>query len=50
MSENKQYISKVKLADGTTADIKDQEARAEIKSLLEDTIILDCGEGPEEEQ
>ncbi len=43
MGEEKQYISRVKLADGTTAEIKDQEARLTLDSLFTDTIILDCG-------
>jgi hypothetical protein len=43
MGETKQYISRVKLVDGTTADIKDLEARLILNSLFTDTIILDCG-------
>ena len=47
MADEKQYISRIRLADGTTVDIKDQEARSELDSLLQDTIVLDCG-GPED--
>jgi hypothetical protein len=43
MDEQKKYISRVKLVDGTTAEIKDQEARLTLDSLFTDTIILDCG-------
>ena len=43
MNEEKQYISRVKLVDGTTVDIKDQEARSTLDSLFSDTIILNCG-------
>jgi len=43
VADEKQYISRVKLTDGTTVDIKDQEARSILDSLFTDTIILDCG-------
>jgi hypothetical protein len=43
MADEKQYISRIKLVDGTTADIKDKEARFILDSLFTDTIILDCG-------
>ena len=43
MADEKQYLSRVKLSDGTTVDIKDQEARSILDSLFADTIILDCG-------
>ena len=46
MSEKKQYISRIKLADGTTAEVKDQEARIILDSLFTDTIIFDCGGAP----
>jgi hypothetical protein len=49
MDKEKQYISRVKLADGTTAEIKDQEARSVLDSLFTDVIILDCGKAPLEE-
>lgn len=47
MNEEKQYISRVKLVDGTTVEIKDQEARSTLDSLFTDTIILDCGTASE---
>lgn len=43
MADDKQYLSRVRLIDGTTVDIKDQEARSILDSLFTDTIILDCG-------
>ena len=43
MADEKQYVSRVKLVNGTTAEIKDQEARSVLDSLFTDTIILDCG-------
>lgn len=43
MATEKQYLSRIKLIDGTTVDIKDQEARTKIESLFTDTLILDCG-------
>ena len=43
MADEKQYISRIKLVNGTTMDIKDQEARSVLDSLFTDTIILDCG-------
>lgn len=46
MAEKKQYISRIKLADGTTAEVKDQEARIVLDSLFTDIIILDCGGVP----
>ena len=41
--EGKNYISRIRLLDGTTVEVKDQEARSFLDSLFEDTIILDCG-------
>ena len=43
MADEKQYVSRVRLVDGTTVNIKDQEARSILDSLFTDTIILDCG-------
>ena len=43
MAEEKQYISRIKLADGTTAEVKDQEARKILDSLFTDTLVFDCG-------
>ena len=48
MTDDKQYISRIKLADGTTADIKDQEARLALESLFAETIIFDCGTAEDE--
>lgn len=43
MADEKQYLSRIRLTDGTTVNIKDQEARSILDSLFTDTIILDCG-------
>lgn len=43
MNEEKQYIARIKLADGTTAEVKDQEARLTLDKLFTEVIILDCG-------
>lgn len=43
MANEKKYLSRVRLIDGTTVEIKDKEARESIESLFIDTIILDCG-------
>lgn len=43
MADEKQYLSRVRLPDGTTVDIKDKEAMSILDSLFSDTIILDCG-------
>ena len=43
MADEKQYVSRVRLMDGTTVNVKDQEARSILDSLFVDTIILDCG-------
>ena len=43
MADEKQYLSRVRLIDGTTVLIKDQEARSILDSLFTDTIVLDCG-------
>ena len=44
--EKKQYISRIKLPDGTTAEVKDSEARTILDSFFTDTIILNCGGVP----
>ena len=49
MAEEKQYISRIKLTDGTTAEVKDQEARIILDHLFTDTIIFDCGGAPVDE-
>ena len=41
--ETKNYISKVKLPDGSEYHIKDREARTQIEELLSGTIIFHCG-------
>lgn len=46
--EKKQYISRIKLADGTTAEVKDQEARIILDSLFTETVIFDCGDATTE--
>jgi hypothetical protein len=46
MADEKQYISRIKLANGTTAEIKDQEARVAIENIfaiLTKTIVFNCG-------
>lgn len=43
MASDKLYLSRVKLTDGTTVEVKDQEARNILDSLFTDTIIFDCG-------
>lgn len=49
MADEKQYISRIKLVNGTTVNIKDQEARLVLDSLFTDTIVLDCGSSEDEE-
>ena len=44
MADEKQYLSRIKLTDGTTVDIKDQEARSELKSLFEAIQTLSDGQ------
>ena len=34
MADEKQYLSRIRLIDGTTVDIKDQEARSKLDKLL----------------
>ena len=34
MADEKQYLSRIRLIDGTTVDIKDQEARLELNSIF----------------
>lgn len=48
MENEKQYVSRIKLGDGTTVDIKDLEARQELENLFVDTIIFNCGTAAEE--
>lgn len=44
MADKKQYLSRIRLTDGTTVDIKDQEARLELNSLFEDIQALSDGQ------
>lgn len=44
MANEKQYLSRIRLVDGTTVDIKDQEARLELDSLFEDIKTLSEGQ------
>lgn len=50
MADEKQYISRIKLVNGTTVNIKDQEARLVLDSLFTDIIVLDCGSSDEDEE
>lgn len=43
MADDKQYLSRIRLIDGTTVDIKDQEARLELDNLF--TSIKELSEG-----
>lgn len=40
------YISKIKLPDGSTFYVKDIEVREQLKMLLSDEIIFNCGGAP----
>ena len=44
MADEKQYLSRIRLIDGTTVDIKDQEARLELDSLFADIKALSDGQ------
>ena len=44
--EEKQYISSVKMVDGSVYNIKDAEAHELLDSLFIDEIIIDCGGAP----
>ena len=48
MADEKQYLSRIRLTDGTTVEVKDQEARSILDSLFIDTIVLDCGSSVDE--
>lgn len=43
MAEEKRYISSVKLGEDSIYHIKDIEAREALDSLLDGTLLLDCG-------
>ena len=49
MADEKQYLSRVRLIDGTTVDIKDEEARLILDSLFNTTFIIDCGTSEEDD-
>ena len=44
MADGKQYLSRIRLIDGTTVDIKDQEARVELNDLFENIKSLADGQ------
>jgi hypothetical protein len=44
MADEKQYLSRVRLIDGTTVDVKDQEARSILDSLSADVQALADGQ------
>lgn len=46
MDENKQYISSVKMVDGSVYNVKDAEAHVILDSLFNDELIIDCGGAP----
>jgi hypothetical protein len=47
--DEKQYISSVKLVDGSVYDIKDAEVRDILKRFFSEEIIIDCGGAPIDE-
>ena len=47
--DEKQYVSSVKLVDGSVYNIKDAEARLILEHLFSDEIIIDCGGAPIDE-
>ena len=40
---NKQYISSVKMTNGSVYNLKDVEARQTLNSLFDDELVIDCG-------
>jgi hypothetical protein len=44
VADEKQYLSRVRLVDGTTVDVKDQEARLILDSLFKDIQALADGQ------
>ena len=46
--DEKQYISSIKLADGTIYEVKDSEARELLNSLFGEELIINCGGVPED--
>lgn len=47
--DEKQYISSVKLVDGSVYNIKDAEVREMLASLFDGEFIIDCGGAPIDE-
>ena len=39
----KNYISRIKLADGSIVEIKDPEARELLEEILSTEILINCG-------
>ena len=48
--DEKQYISSVKLVDGSVYNIKDTEVREMLGGLLDEEVIIDCGGAPINQQ
>lgn len=48
--DEKQYVSSVKLVDGSVYNIKDAEVREMLAGLFKDEIIIDCGGAPIDEE
>lgn len=48
--DEKQYVSSVKLVDGSVYNIKDAEVREMLEGLLSEEIIIDCGGAPIDEE
>ena len=48
--DEKNYISSVKLVDGSVYNIKDAEIREMLEDFLSDEIIIDCGGAPIDEE
>ena len=49
--DEKQYISSVKLVDGSVYNIKDAEVREMLAGLIDsEEIIIDCGGAPIDEK
>ena len=44
--DEKQYISSVKLPDGSVYALKDVETREILKIIFDDELIIDCGGAP----
>lgn len=44
--DEKQYISSVKMANGSVYSLKDAEVRQVLSSLFNDELVIDCGGTP----